>query len=66
MLDKDDPWAAFEGRKGGVLEVCSKDNGEKLAEYRLDSPPVLDGMAAARGRLFVTTVDGRVVCMSGD
>ena len=59
----DDPWAAMEGRKGGVLWAVSADDGRKLAEYRLVSPPVFDGMAAARGRLYIATRDGRVVCM---
>ena len=64
-LDRRDPWAAFEGRQGGVLAVYSKNDGEELAEYRLDKPPVFDGLAAANGRLFLTTIDGRIVCMSG-
>jgi len=66
LVDEDDPWAAFEGRKGGVLAVFSKEDGRKLAEQRLDSPPVYDGMAAARGRLFLVTADGSVACFSGE
>ena len=39
---------------------------EKVAaEYELDAAPVLDGMAAARGRLYVSTVFGKVVCFDG-
>jgi outer membrane protein assembly factor BamB len=59
----DDPWAAFEGRKGGVLWAVSTSNGGKLAEYPLDSPPVFDGMAAAQGRLYISTTDGSLVCL---
>ena len=66
VVEKDDPWAHVEGRKGGVLAVYSKANGEKLADYRLDAPPVFDGLAAAGGRLYLTAVDGRVVCMAGE
>jgi hypothetical protein len=45
-----------------VLWLVSKDDGQKLAEYKLDSPPVSDGMAPAAGRLYFSTVDGRVTC----
>jgi len=63
VLDPEDPYAAFEGRKGGVLWAVSADDGKKLAEYKLDSPPAFDGLIAAGGRLYLTTRDGRVMCM---
>jgi hypothetical protein len=63
--DRDDPWAAFEGRKGGIMEVYAKADGEKLAEYRLEKPPVYDGLAAANSRVYLATTDGRVVCFAG-
>jgi outer membrane protein assembly factor BamB len=66
VVPSDNPWAAFDGKKGGVLWAVSTDNGEKLAEYPLSSPPAFDGMAAANGRLFVSTKDGNVVCFDGD
>jgi outer membrane protein assembly factor BamB len=62
VVDPEDPWAAFEGRKGGVLWAMSTADGKKLAEYPLGSPPVFDGMAAARERLYISTTDGDVVC----
>jgi hypothetical protein len=59
--------AAFEGRKGAVLMAVSKSDGSKLTAYRLHSPPVFDGMAAARRRLFLATLDGHVLCLgAGD
>ncbi len=58
---------AFEGRKGAVLMATSKADGKKLAAYSLDSAPVFDGMAAAGGRLFLSTADGRLLCLgAGD
>lgn len=54
--------AAWHGTHGGLLWVVSTETGEKLAEYKLDSIPVFDGMAAARGGLFVSMIDGSVVC----
>jgi len=63
VLDPKDPLAALEGRKGGVLWAVSTADGEKLAEHPLPSTPVFDGMAAAQGRLYVSTTDGTVMCM---
>ena len=54
--------AALAGESGAVMAVVSAGDGTILAEYNLDSPPVFDGLAAARGRLFFTTVAGRLVC----
>lgn len=64
VVDPDDPLGAFEGRKGGLLWVFSATSGERLAEYELASPPVFNGMAAAHGRLFLTTLDGHLMCMT--
>lgn len=55
--------AALDGGQGGVLQVVSAKDGSKLAEYQLDWLPSWDGMAAARNRLFVSTTDGRVICL---
>jgi outer membrane protein assembly factor BamB len=64
-IDPRDPLAAFEGRKGGVLCAMSASDGTKLAQYELESPPVLDGVAAADGRLYVAQTDGNVICFDG-
>ncbi len=55
--------AAFENRSGGLLLAVSATDGKELARYPLDSVPVWDGMAAARGQLFLATMDGKVVCL---
>jgi len=36
-----------------------------MAECQLESPPVFDGMIAANGRLYIATMDGRVICLGG-
>ena len=64
ILDKSDSLAAFEGRKGGVLEAYSSSDGKKLYSCKLKSPPCFDGLIAAGGRLFMTTEDGKLVCFS--
>jgi hypothetical protein len=62
-FDAKDPYASFEGRKGASLVVVSAKDGKKLAERPLAVPPVFDGMIAAGGRLFISTEDGRVLCL---
>jgi len=55
---------ALEGRKGALLWAVSAADGSKLAEYKLEMPPVWDGMAAANGRLYLATTGGKVLCFS--
>ncbi len=57
---------AWNGKKGGMLWAVSRQDGSKLADVALESPPVFDGMAAASGSLFLSTVDGHVVCLRGE
>ena len=66
VIDPHDPWAAYEGKKGGRLLVVSKETGQTLADYELESPSVWDGMAAANGRLYLATTGGSVLCLAGD
>ena len=61
-MDPKDPWANFEGRGGGSLYALSAEDGKKLTELKLDSPPVWNGMAAANGRLYIATRRGKMIC----
>lgn len=56
---------ALLGNRGGILWTVSTRDGKPHNELKLDAMPVWDGMAAARGRLYLATVDGKVVCMTG-
>jgi outer membrane protein assembly factor BamB len=56
--------AAYAGKSGGILWAVSAENGEKMAQYELDSPPIFDGMIAAGRSLFLSTMDGSVVCLA--
>ena len=58
--------AAYEGRKGAVLTAVSASDGKGLASYRLASMPNFDGMAAANGRLYCSTSDGKILCLGSD
>lgn len=66
VLDADDPYAAFEGRKGAVLAAISARDGSALSQVHLDSPPVFDGLIAAGGRLVVSLEDGSVASLGGE
>jgi len=66
VLDAKDPLAAFEGRAGGIVALYARASGKKSGEVKLASPPVFDGLAAANGKLYVSTRDGKVVCMGGN
>jgi outer membrane protein assembly factor BamB len=61
-VDKEDPWAHFEGRMGGLITVHSKKDGNLARTIELESPPVFDGLASAGGKLFVSCRDGSVLC----
>ena len=59
---EDDVMAALQGAKGALLHAVSAADGRKLNELKLDGCPVFDGMAAAEGKLFISMMDGSVVC----
>ncbi|MHC4096136.1 MAG: outer membrane protein assembly factor BamB family protein [Planctomycetota bacterium] len=56
----------YEGQKGSFLRVVSASDGKKLAEYKLESVPVWDSMAASNGRLYLATKNGKVLCFAGN
>jgi len=53
---------ALQGEHGGLLQVYSAVNGYNVASYEIASLPAWDGMAAAGGKLYMTTADGKVIC----
>jgi len=56
---------ALAGKKGALLWAVSASDGNKLAEQRLPTMPVFDGMIAAAGRIYYATTDGRVIALGG-
>ncbi len=55
---------AMEGKHGGELWTLSKQDGKLLRRIKLDTIPVFDGMAMAGNRLYVSTMDGRLLCLA--
>jgi len=62
-VDSRDPLGAFEGRQGGLMYVIDTATGQKRAELKLPSPPVFNGAAAARGRLYIADEEGSLSCL---
>ncbi len=46
----------------GVLWLLSAKDGTVLKKMELASPPVSEGLAAAAGRLYISSADGKVTC----
>jgi outer membrane protein assembly factor BamB len=63
----DDPRLALqqehaEGRHGSLLKVFDKETGRETRSIEIDDMPTWDGMIAAEGRIFMTTVNGKMLC----
>ena len=55
----------LKGKNGSIMWAVDTKTGKKITEYKMESIPVWDGMAAANGSIFMSTMDGEVVCYSG-
>ena len=65
VIPDEDPLAAFEGRKGAEFWAISATTGRTLAELpRLKALPAYDGLIAAGGCLYLSTIDGRIHCFA--
>lgn len=63
VCDPQDPTGPLEGRQGALLLAFDPRSGEKLFECPLETPPVFDGLVAARGRLFLSTTGGSLIAL---
>jgi hypothetical protein len=58
-------WSIDNEKDAGVAAMAfSASDGSELAQYSLDASPVFDGMAAAYGRLYISTEDGTMLCLA--
>jgi outer membrane protein assembly factor BamB len=55
--------AAWAGKRGGLLLAVDPKDGRELSCYDLECPPVWDGLIAAQGRLFMSMLNGSIVCL---
>ena len=56
------PGEFMEPGQGAIL-VYDRTTGAPIGRVELPEAPIEHGLAAARGRLFATLKDGRVVCL---
>jgi hypothetical protein len=54
---------SLRGRMEASLLVLSKSNGIELSRTDIPSPPVLNGLASASGRLYLSLVNGELLCL---
>ncbi len=54
---------AIEGKQGGLLIAIDGLTGKEVTRVKMDSLPVWDGMASANGALFISTLDGKLICL---
>lgn len=45
------------------LWILAAGSGKKLQTVNIDGRPVYDGLSAAQGRLYVSTEDGKLICL---
>ncbi len=57
--------AILDGARGSHLWVVRAGDGHVLEKHELPALPVWDGMAAARGHVYLATQNG-VVCLGGE
>ncbi len=51
------------GKHGSLLKVINKRDGSEISSVALPYAPTWDGMITANGRIYMTTVDGHLVCL---
>jgi outer membrane protein assembly factor BamB len=54
--------AALSGKDGAQLLAVNTDSGEIESRFQLDTLPAWDALAGANGKLFLSTLDGSVIC----
>lgn len=65
LANEEEARAAFEGHKGVYLRHVATRDGSQRAQTALTGMPVFDGMAVARGAVFLALRDGTVECWAG-
>ena len=61
---KDNWQESFDGSRGGLIKILSAEDGTEIAQYKLDSAPVWDAIAAANEKIYISTIDGNVICLN--
>jgi len=59
----DGAYEAMIGKRGALFRVVATSDGSQLAEFEMDEVPVFDGLIAAGDRLYMSTMDGTLICL---
>ncbi len=62
----DEAISTFKGEKGALLRLYSSEDGSLEVEYKLDAPPVYDGLITAQECVYVSLRDGRLICLKSE
>ena len=62
LKELDEQNEALEGHRGAKMWAVNVETGEQSAGLELTSPPVWDGITVAQGRVYVSTMDGKLQC----
>ena len=54
-------YEAMIGKRGALFRVVSTADGNELTEFEMDEVPVFDGLIAADGRLYMSTMEGTLI-----
>ncbi len=64
--DLEEQDASLSGQRGARLMLVNVDTGAKVGSADLPSPPVFDGMVVARGKIYIATAEGHVICIGNE
>jgi hypothetical protein len=56
-------YEAMIGKRGALFGVVSTTDGSMLAEFKMDEVPLFDGLIAAGNRLYMSTMEGTLICL---
>lgn len=59
----DNPWKYYDGLMGAKLIVYNRKDGKQQQKISLKSAPVFDGMSSANNKLFISCIDGSIICI---
>ena len=53
----------LQGKEGALLLIIDADGGDVLQQIELPTLPIWDSLATAKGKIYLTTQDGKVRCL---
>jgi len=63
LSPEQEAYEAMIGKRGAIFRVVSTADGGTLAEFAMKEVPVFDGLIAADRQLYMSTMNGTVICL---